>query len=247
MVPRLVSVPGNVYNLLQKEAQDRGMERKLTGIPRAEALRYLGVRGEPDARLTADLDRCEAQLCAAAVPRVCWRSFAREADGTLTGTSFRPGGEAIARHLAGCGQVLLMAATLGAETERLIRRAQVRSMADAALLDALASAAVENVCDRFCEELAARFSPQRLTSRFSPGYGDFPLSQQREVCRILNVQRMLGMTLTPGGLMIPQKSVTALIGVSDSEAPSPARPRCADCPAAGNCRYRKEDTFCESI
>ena len=75
--------------------------------------------------------------------------------------------------------------------------------------------------DNLCADLAREFAPRRLTSRFSPGYGDFPLSQQAELCAVLNVNRLLGITLTPGGLMVPQKSVTALIGVSeDPEDPS---------------------------
>ena len=190
------------------------MEARLTEISLPEALRYLGVRGEPDARLREDLVRCAGELRGAARPRACWRIFPWEGDGPLRGTFFRPAGEDIRRFLAGCGQVILLAATLGTEAETLLLRAQRRRIADAALLDALASAAVENVCDNLCADLAARLFPLRLTPRFSPGYGDFPLSQQRELCAVLDVSRLLGVTLTPGGLMVPQKSVTALAGVS---------------------------------
>ena len=191
------------------------MEARLTGISREEALRYMGVRGAPDAALREDLERCAARLVSVARPRALWRLFSLEPDGTLSGASFRPAGEDIRRHLAGCAQVIGLAATLGAETETLIRRAQGRDMADALMLDALASAAIENVCDNLCADLARELAPRKLTPRFSPGYGDFPLTQQRELCAVLNVTRLLGVTLTPGGLMIPQKSVTALIGVSD--------------------------------
>lgn len=193
------------------------MEAVLTEISREEALRYLGVRGRPDAVLQADLDRCAELLMAQARPRAVWKLFLREADGTLEGTAFRPAGQDIQRFLSGCGRVILMGATLGAEAETLLRRAQARAMGDALLLDALASAAVENVCDNLCRDLAVHFSPDRLTSRFSPGYGDFPLSQQRELCAVLDLSRRLGVSLTPGGLMIPQKSVTALIGVRGGE------------------------------
>ena len=219
------------------------MEARLTGISRDEALRYLGVRGAPDARLSADLARCEAELLAAARPRVCWRGFRRAEDGTLEGTSFRPEGRDIAAWLDGSDQVILMAATLGAETELLLRRAQGRDMADAMLLDALASAAVENVCDNLCADLAAEFAPKRLTGRFSPGYGDFPLSQQSALCAVLNVNRLLGVTLTPGGLLIPQKSVTAVLGVTDRSAVM--RGGCDACGLSDRCGYRKEGLSCE--
>ena len=116
------------------------MEARLTDISREEALRYLGVRGEPDAALRRDLDRCAALLEAGVRPRVCWRLFRRDGDGNPAGTALSLQGQDIRRFLLGCGQVILLAATLGAESESLIRRTQNRSMADAVILDALASA-----------------------------------------------------------------------------------------------------------
>ena len=225
------------------------MEAVLTEISREEALRYLGVRGEPDAALRADLDRCAELLTAQARPRAVWKLFRREADGTLEGTSFRPAGQDIRRFLSGCGRVILLGATLGAEAETLLRRAQTLVMGDALLLDALASAAVENVCDNLCRDLEARFSPESLTSRFSPGYGDFPLSQQRELCAVLDLSRRLGVSLTPGGLMIPQKSVTALIGVRAAESNPSAgaefpRAGCEACALSDHCQYKKEGQSC---
>ena len=218
------------------------MEARLTGISREEALRYMGVRGRPDEALARDVERCAEKLTAAARPRAVWKLFRLEEDGTLQGTSFHPQGEDIRQLLAGGDQVILMAATLGAEAESLIRRAQGTSMSDAVILDALASAAIENVCDNYCTDLAREVAPRMLTPRFSPGYGDFPLSQQRELCAVLNVTRLLGITLTPGGLMIPQKSVTALMGVADH--PPAGVSGCGKCPLAERCLYRKENSTC---
>ncbi len=214
------------------------MEARLTEISQAEALRYMGVRGEPDGQLRTEMGRCAEKLAAAAQPRAVWRLFDLKEDGTLSGTSFRPEGNAVRRLLSGGDQAVLMAATLGTETEILIRRAQGENMAAAVILDALASAAIENVCDNLCKDLAAELAPRKLTSRFSPGYGDFPLAQQKELCSVLNVTRLLGITLSPGGLMIPQKSVTALMGVSDRQTLSAAG--CEGCTQAVNCLYRKE-------
>jgi len=195
------------------------MEIRLKEIPQEEALRYLGVRGAPDEILRRDLARCAALLLEEIRPRTCWRLFPLGEDGLLAGTAFRPEGQAIRRHLAGCGQVIVLAATLGMEAETLLRRVQSRSISDALLLDALASAAVERLCDLLCEDLARRMAPARLTPRFSPGYGDFPLSQQRTLCEVLNVGRLLGVSLTSGDLMIPRKSVTALLGVREPPEP----------------------------
>lgn len=220
------------------------MQPRLTGLNRREALLYLGCKGgtiTPD--IEADIARCEALLLQTARPRIVWRRFPLLPDGSLAGTDFRPQGEDVKTLLHGCEAVILFAATLGAETEALIRRAQVTDMADAVILDACASAAIENVCDNLCDDFAAAEAPLYLTDRFSPGYGDLPFAQQPDFCRLLDVGRRIGVTLSPGGLMIPQKTVTALMGVS----PVPVKKRsrgCIDCDLFSTCSYRKEGASC---
>lgn len=220
------------------------MEARLTGVDRDEALRYLGYRGGalPDGAEAA-VARCERLLTDTARPRAVWRLFGLLPDGTLAGTGFRPAGADIRAHLLGCDRVILLAATLGAEVEALLRRTQVTSMADAVTLDACASAAIENVCDNLCADIAAELAPLYLTDRFSPGYGDLPLSQQGELFRVLDVTRRIGVTLTDSGLMLPQKSVTAILGVSEKPV-SKRRGGCAACSMQETCVYRKEGKTC---
>ena len=220
------------------------MEAKLTEIRRAETLQYLGYAGSPiPPELEADLTRCEEEILRTARPRATWRLFSLLPDGSFSGTGFRPGGKDVPSLLQGCDRAVLMAATLGMECEALLRRAQQRNMSDAVILDAAASAAIENVCDNLCAELAGRFRPCFLTDRFSPGYGDFPLGAQRDLCGILDVTRQIGVTLTESGLMLPQKTVTAVLGLSDR--PRPHRHRgCEACVLAGSCALRKEGKHC---
>ena len=220
------------------------MEARLEKIRRAETLQYLSYRGSFLGEETREeLDRCEALLLQTARPRLVWRLFSLLPDGTLKGTEYRPGGEDIRRFLSACDSVVLFAATLGAEAENLIRRAAKRSMAEAVILDAAGSAAIEMVCDNFCEDLAAALSPRHLTDRFSPGYGDMPLDDQRAFFRVLDISRRIGVSLSESNLMIPQKSVTALIGVSDR--PQEKRSRgCTVCACFESCAYRKEGKSC---
>lgn len=220
------------------------MEARLSGIERGQVLQYLGFRGgELSPELLADIARCEALLTGAAEPRAVWKLFPLAEDGALAGSCFKPEGEAVRALLKDSDEVILMAATLGSGVERLIRRAQVSDMAEALLLDACGSAAIENVCDNLCANLAEAFRPRYLTDRFSPGYGDMPLEQQRELFRALDVTRRIGVSLTDSGLMLPQKSVTALIGVADR--PQKRRPKgCAACGLFENCAYRKDGTSC---
>ena len=52
-----------------------------------------------------------------------------------------------------------------------------------------------------------------LPPRFSPGYGDLPLSLQRDIFRVLDCPRKIGLTLNESLLMSPSKSVTAIVGL----------------------------------
>ena len=211
---------------------------RLTEINKNEVLVYLGYKGGVvDSGIMADIDRCSQLLMKTAVPRIVWRKFtlSEELPIVLQGNDVR-------ELLEDCREAVFMCATLGMETEQLLRKSQSRSMADAVILDCCASAAVENVCDNFCTDLENELHAH-LTDRFSPGYGDMPLTQQAQFCALLNTARTVGVTLTSGGLMLPQKSVTALIGVSDK--PRKKRPKgCAYCKLFGSCDISKEGGNC---
>ena len=117
-------------------------------------------------------------------------------------------------------------------------------MTEALLLDALGSAWVEAGCDEAEKELAGRFPGMHLTDRFSPGYGDLPLRIQPDVLAAADATRRLGVQVTESCLMIPQKTVTAVIGLSDKPQPASIR-GCANCPMRGTCGARKGGTTCE--
>ena len=212
----------------------------------SEALRYLGVRGAPDPALLSQLSAAADRLARAAPPRWVWRAYplAFGPEGpALEGAGLALPGEMAARMLGGCAQAAVLICTLGAVFEALLRAEQARGMARAALLDACGSAWVEAGCDGAQAEISARFPGLHPTDRFSPGYGDLPLSLQRDICGALDAPRRLGVQVTDSLLLNPSKTVTAVIGLSDR--PQPARIRgCAYCDLRENCQYRKGGTTC---
>ena len=212
----------------------------------SEALRYLGVRGAPDPALLSQLSTAADRLARAAPPRWVWRAYplAFGPEGpALEGAGLALPGEMAARMLGGCAQAAVLNCTLGAAFEALLRAEQARGMARAALLDACGSAWVEAGCDEAQAEISARFPGLHPTDRFSPGYGDLPLSLQRDICGALDAPRRLGVQVTDSLLLNPSKTVTAVIGLSDR--PQPARIRgCAYCDLRENCQYRKGGTTC---
>ena len=183
----------------------------------ADALRFLGCRGHSvDANLDETIERVAAGVNELQ-PRGLWRTFPieRVADEgvELEGTSFVLPGSHIARHLRGANQAALMAVTLGADSERLLKRSACISSLEGILTDACASSLVDeaanSMSNMIAEDTAAR--GLRAGKRFSPGYGNFPLSSQRDFLRAIDADKLLGIRLTEGDLMVPMKSVTAVV------------------------------------
>lgn len=211
-----------------------------------EALRYLGVPDPAPAAVREQAERVAQRLCSALRPRWVWRVFPlerTEAGFALSGAAVTLTGDTARTMLVQCHSAALLACTLGAEFDALLRSEQARDMSDAAVLDALGSAYVEAGCGGAEQEIAARLPGRFLTDRFSPGYGDLPLALQSTLCALLDTPRRLGVTVGESFLMNPCKSVTAVIGLSDT--PQPARVRgCGYCTMRETCQFRKEGTTC---
>ena len=209
-----------------------------------EALRYLGAGSTPPEELKAQVSAVAREMDVE--PRYTYQVFplAREDGGFhLAGTELTLSGQTAQRMLPQCAQAVLLACTLGARFETLLRAAMARSMARAVILDACGSALVEQGCDAAERDIKSRFPGLYLTDRFSPGYGDLPLSLQPAICALLDTPRRLGLHVTPSFLMNPSKSVTAVIGLSDR--PQMARIRgCAWCAMRERCTLRKGGKTC---
>lgn len=220
------------------------MQITLQSIPLREALHFLGWRGTPlEPELVAQLKEACHRAIGQIQPRVTIRKFSIEQDGGFASCAFIPQGKDVREMLEPCGEGILLAATLGAQSERLLLREQARGSAEAVMMDAVLSAAIEAVCDQAESEL--REEAQRrgmyLTDRFSPGYGDMPLAQTREICEILAASKTIGLTVSHSGIMIPRKSVTAVMGVS--RTPAPRRPAgCEGCAMRKTCALSRSKT-----
>jgi hypothetical protein len=174
---------------------------KLKKIDRNMVLAFLGVKGEPPEDINKLLDKYENVLFLKMSPRCIFEEA----------PEFDLQGEDIKTHLKDCGKIILIAATLGLPVDELIRQTEASDMAGAVVLDALASAAVEQVCDMAEIEIKKKYG--KITTRYSPGYGDFPLSVQHELLAVLEAKKKIGLYVTQDGLLIPRKSITAIIGV----------------------------------
>lgn len=228
----------------------------------AEVLRYLGVgsRGpeqgsEAILQLEKDARQMLATLDAAIAPKALYRVFplcrdaSREAF-SLLGADASPvltiSGQLAASMLADCSHAALLLCTLGLPFDALLRTQQARSMAQAALMDACGNVLVEEACDQAEQELRECFPHLHLTDRFSPGYGDLPLTLQPRLLHLLDAKRQAGVHLTDSCLMNPSKTVTAVIGLSPR--PQAAKIRgCACCSLQETCTFRKDGKRCDPL
>lgn len=210
-----------------------------------EVLRYMGCppdRADPATRALAE--DCAAQVLQTVTPRWTYRVFDLdfEEGGVRMGGLLLPG-EDLRMHLKGCERAALFCATLGAGADALIRRAESGDMVRALALDCAAAAAVEEVCDQIELELQALFPGCSFPFRYSPGYGDLPLTLQGDLLALLDAPRRVGLTASASNILLPRKSVTAILGVAQSPIERKSR-SCLGCPAHDGCQYRKSGGHC---
>lgn len=152
-------------------------------------------------------------------------------------------GNDIQQHLHGCEAAVVMAATLSLTAERVLRRIAAEDMALALVADAVAAAMVEMLCEDTEKEIRSKVPYPYITARFSPGYGDFPLHTQPLLLHLSDATRILGITATPQHILIPQKSVTAILGCSHQPVHDARKAicgiNCCGCPHLQNCKHNQ--------
>lgn len=211
----------------------------LPPVNRREVLRYAGIREETP-ELASLLDETYALAAPHLTGKVCWTQFPVTRQQAVLDLGFtKTTSESLKRNLSGCDRIVVFAATLGLGLDRLIARYGYQSPSTALMLQAIGAERIEALCDHFCEQLRLEASQTGLhpVPRFSPGYGDFPLELQKDIFRVLDCSRKIGLTLNESLLMSPSKSVTAIVGFSPCAGPDPQN-CCSQC-SKTDCVYRR--------
>lgn len=199
-------------------------------LEKSEVLRYLGYRRKqeltPDISALVDEMIMEVQNVSNA--RYLYQAYDFTLDEVnhaihLTNTDLVLQSKQLYSHLKHAKQVVLLAATLGIEVERQVRLYELSEMTKAFVLDAACVDYIEKICDLAEVDIDSQFTDSVLNRRFSPGYGDLSLEVQPQFLKTLGADRQLGLTLTENYLMIPRKSVTAILGLFEDD--KLARPR----------------------
>lgn len=217
-------------------------------INRNEVLRYLGYRNQEIDNITNNLiDESIEEIRDLMEGKYVYKFFKIDKGKgfLLEGTNFKLPGQDIKSHLTDADSCIIMGVTLGHKVDRAIRYYGKVSMAKAMILDACASTAIEEICDKVNEDLlkSVKADNRILTSRYSPGYGDLTLDIQESILDILGAKRSIGLSATLHNILIPRKSVTAIMGIVN-ETYEKAQPSCIGCPQYDDCSYRKGGGTC---
>lgn len=219
----------------------------LQSLNKQEALRYLGYgTHQPDENITRLLDDCEQEIIKTAIPKYLYKQFPitfTQEGVQVENTSLLLKGTHIYNHLAGCFGVVILCATLSANIDKQIRQAQLTDMTKALVLDSLASVAVEQVGEQVESLVDSEYPGVYKTWRFSPGYGDFPIETQKDMLTVLDAPRKIGLCTAESSMLMPVKSVTAVIGLSHEKVKKENR-GCASCNLKETCQFRKEGNRC---
>lgn len=192
-----------------------------------EILRYAGCR-EADESVLSLMASCIREARNTLSYQVCYRDLPVLVDRDCCDFGlFHVRSKHLAHNLQGCQQAVLFAATVGLQLDRLIAKYGRLSPSKALMFQAIGAERIEALCNAFCAELA-REKNGSLRPRFSPGYGDLPLSLQKQLFSVLECEKRIGLFLNDSLLMSPSKSVTAIVGIGGGKTKNTVSP-CGAC------------------
>jgi hypothetical protein len=188
-------------------------------VPVEEVLKRLGRKSRMQvspqlARLANDeAERCRPLM----TPKGVYERFGLSLDGDsgvrFTGR-FSVRSADLRRWVRGCDEVVVMVVTvgegIGARVEELVRAGEVtRGM----IADAVGSETVEEVAN-VLTRIVTNAARRSTTKRYSPGYGDWAVTDQGALLELVGAER-IGVRVNASAQMIPEKSISAVIGLKD--------------------------------
>lgn len=186
-------------------------------IDTSEVFRYLGYgKNEPDESIYNLTAECIEEVREKLSPKACYDKFdiVRCDDNSIGFATIKTNSKALIKNLKDCDEVIIFVATIGADIDRLIQKYSIINPSKAVVLQSIGAVFVEAWCDIICQRIRNMYNKYQRP-RFSPGYGDFELTKQSEIFELLDCHRKIGVILAESLLMIPTKSVSAVIGLSD--------------------------------
>ena len=184
------------------------MSVELTALEK-RTLNYLNFRGEASEEQIAMVRKAIEEMKSVARPAFAYKFFSIEE--CPIDISFKSLSDLFSK--SGSDSVCFIVSTLGIAVDKRIDRLKDSDPSRMVLIDAASNAYIEEVTNDFQKKLELKGQ----TFRFAPGYGDVPLSLQKQIFENIPEISKMGLTLDDGCLMHPFKSMTGIIGFQASE------------------------------
>lgn len=133
---------------------------------------------------------------------------------TVNGVSFMS--SRISRAFRDCTDAVCFIGTIDEGIEREVNELlQAGKLSEAYILDSMGSVAVENMVAKFHERMETEYRSRgrSVTIRFSPGYCDWHIAEQRKLFSLFDSSRVPVTLRRDSWLMGPRKSVSGIFGV----------------------------------
>lgn len=190
----------------------------------SETARYLGYSktSAPDSQITSLIQKAQDEMGKIIMPKAVFSNFDLSLQNSSENVSkpviqfadvFLPSSD-LYNNIYDCSEVFIFAATLGPQVDSFIRKTQYSDTAYASVLQATGAMYIEVFVDLLNDHIKSLCAQKGFSTkpRYSPGYGDVPLSTQKDFFRLLPCTK-IGLSLMDSLIMAPEKSVTAFIGV----------------------------------
>lgn len=177
-----------------------------------ETLRYMGCVGNADEKTTTLAKATIKEMSELMTLKSCYEKYPVKITDDVIDfgfTTFKS--KDLAKNLSGCGEAILFVATIGIETDRKISKYSITEPSKGIAYQGAGAAAIEEWCNMLCEYFKEQGNT--LCPRFSPGYGDLSLTLQKDIINALDATKKIGVSLTDSMLMLPAKSVSAIVGI----------------------------------
>jgi hypothetical protein len=187
--------------------------------------RLLGNRNRSDLSRSTEKRICQfyKPVISCLKPQVTWKAFSLQAidSGSVrleNDVAFQS--KKMGKAFAGVKQVICFVATVGSKIDHLIENLMGKgNFANAYVVDAMGSGAIEHTVSSFQKDFNRKFAINKQVTdlRFSPGYCDWPVTEQQKFFSLLDCEN-IGVSLSDSSLMTPRKSVSAVFGLYANDA-----------------------------
>ena len=228
------------------------MERNFVNsidIDKKEVLRYLEYNGQHiDEKLDCIIDECIKITKQKINPRYTLGvySILKEKNDDIYQIKFKDSNISINSKdlyelLDGCRECIILSTTLGIDIEKQIKINSYSNLTKSIIIDACATTAIEEFCDILQSNIEEKLRKEGkyITNRYSPGYGDLPIHINEDIINLLNTSKKICLTITKYKIMIPRKSVIAIIGITENKKTYKQK-SCSECSNYNTCKYKKE-------